>query len=194
MSFLTNNNDDTKDGKFTKALKHNIEPIIENVLYITGILIILAGSIDSIRRGIIRIQEKEKSIDEILTNVRVELSETLTLALTFILGAEIVKTFRVPNLYQLIKVSILVLLRQLITHFLDTDVEKLRRKYAEEVPQKDEKVIDTPDIPCPSGHNCRSCVVGKPSLGNCTHGGIAGCCDPMPNPEDTNVKNNKTYL
>ena len=33
MSFLIKHPDDSKDGSFTKILKHSIEPIIENVLY-----------------------------------------------------------------------------------------------------------------------------------------------------------------
>ena len=129
MSLLEKNSiNSQKEGKLTQIFKYQIEPIIENLLYLVGIVIILVGSIDSIRRGIIEEKKGEKSTDKILTDIRIELSETLTLALTFILGAEIVKSFRVPNIYQLIKITVLVLLRQLITFFLDKDVERLKKR------------------------------------------------------------------
>ena len=107
-------------------LKTKVEPLIENSLYIIGIIVIVVGSIHSIIIGL-RGRSKNKGYDLIMTEMRIQLSESFALALTFILGAEIVKTFRVPNLFQVIKVTLLVLLRQLITYFLDKEAEKLRR-------------------------------------------------------------------
>ena len=113
-------------------IRFKMEPFFEYVLYVLGILIIIIGAIMVIVTGANEMREKrarKKTPDEILTLMRIRLSEYLSLGLTFILGAEVIKTFRVPNMYQLIKVALLVLLRQLITFFLDKDVAHLRREF-----------------------------------------------------------------
>lgn len=115
---------------FTKFIKFKIEPVFEYTLYVIGIVIILAGAIDAVALGVNgAIIKKKRTPDEVLTMMRIRLSETISLGLTFILGAEVIKTFRVPNIYQLIKVALLVLLRQLITYFLDRDVARLRKEF-----------------------------------------------------------------
>ena len=116
------------EGDVIEFIKYDIEPIFEYTLYIMGMVIIMFGALNSIYIGF---KEKggEKNADEVLAYMRVRISESITLGLTFILGAEVVKTFRVPNIYQLIKVALLVLLRQMITHFLDEDVANLRKEY-----------------------------------------------------------------
>ena len=110
-------------------IKYKVEPVFEYTLYVIGMLVILAGAINSLVTGYKDMKFKHKTQDEVFTHMRVRLSETISLGLTFILGAEVVKTFRVPNVYQLIKVTLLVLLRQLITYFLDKDVIRLRKEF-----------------------------------------------------------------
>lgn len=117
-----------EEGEIVNFIKYDVEPVIEYTLYILGMVIIVFGAINSIYLGF-KERGKDKNADEILAYMRIRLSETITLGLTFILGAEVVKTFRVPNIYQLIKVALLVLLRQMITHFLDKDVSNLRKEY-----------------------------------------------------------------
>jgi len=115
---------------FAKFIKFKMEPVFEYTLYVIGIVIILAGAIDAVALGVNgAIIKKKRTPDEVLTMMRIRLSETISLGLTFILGAEVIKTFRVPNIYQLIKVALLVLLRQLITYFLDRDVARLRKEF-----------------------------------------------------------------
>ncbi len=115
---------------FAKFVKFKMEPVFEYTLYVIGIVIILAGAIDAVALGVNgAIIKKKRTPDEVLTMMRIRLSETISLGLTFILGAEVIKTFRVPNIYQLIKVALLVLLRQLITYFLDRDVARLRKEF-----------------------------------------------------------------
>lgn len=102
--------------------------MLEYLLYVVGMATILLGAGGAIWTGITQ-KTKGRSAGQALTLARVHLSQSLTLALTFILGAEILKTFRVPNIFQLIKVTLLVLLRQLITYFLDKDVLRLRGEF-----------------------------------------------------------------
>jgi len=110
-------------------IRFKMEPFFEYVLYVLGILIIIVGAIMAIYTGIKETRGNKKTQDEILTLMRIRVSENISLGLTFILGAEVIKTFRVPNMYQLIKVALLVLLRQLITYFLDKDVAHLRKEF-----------------------------------------------------------------
>ena len=101
-------------------------PILELLLYIFGLIVIVVSTITAIIKSINKLTDPTKLNEEELSVLRIYLSESYTLALTFILGAEIIKTFRIPNNYQLIRTTLLVLLRQLIVHFLDSDVIKLR--------------------------------------------------------------------
>ena len=116
------------ESGFAYTVKYQIEPVLEYGLYLMGITTIILGAIMAVVTGAQDIRKK-RSISESLTHMRVHLSQSLTLSLTFILGAEILKTFRVPNLFQLIKVMGVVLLRQLITYFLDKDVLRLRKEF-----------------------------------------------------------------
>lgn len=110
-------------------IRYKVEPVFEYFLYLIGIGVILFGALNSLYVGYVDVKDPKFTQDKILTHMRIRLSETITLALTFILGAEIIKTFRVPNIFQLIKVTFLVLLRQLITYFLDQEVIRLQKKY-----------------------------------------------------------------
>jgi uncharacterized membrane protein len=113
-------------------IKYKVEPVFEYTMYILGIMTIMLGALDALKIGLADENKKKKRTgDEVISDMRIRLSETITLGLTFILGAEVVKTFRVPNIYQLIKVTLLVLLRQLITYFLDQDVRRLRKEFPE---------------------------------------------------------------
>lgn len=110
-------------------IRFKVEPVVEYSLYTIGLLTIVIGTIVAIYTGLEQWKDKSLTYDERTSLIRIKLSETIALALTFILGAEVVKTFRIPTMFQLIKVSLLVLLRQLITYFLDKDVERLRKQF-----------------------------------------------------------------
>jgi len=116
------------EGGTIGFIKYEVEPFFEYTLYVMGMAIIMFGALNSLYIGW-KEREGDKSADEILAYMRIRLSESITLGLTFILGAEVVKTFRVPNIYQIIKIALLVLLRQMITIFLDKDVARLRVEY-----------------------------------------------------------------
>ena len=110
------------------GLNFDNTPIIELLLYIFGLIVIVISTINGLIRSIGRLIYPTNKNEKVLSDLRIYLSESYTLALTFILGAEIVKTFRIPNNYQLIRVTLLVLLRQLIVYFLDSDIIKLKKE------------------------------------------------------------------
>ena len=114
-------------SEFINFIKYKIEPFFEYALYFMGMLAIILGAINAIVVG--WRTRREKTQDESLAYMRIRLSETIALGLTFILAAEVIKTFRVPNIYQLFKVALLVLLRQMITYFLDKEVSRLKQEY-----------------------------------------------------------------
>ncbi len=116
-------------GSIDDFIRYSLEPVIEMGLYLIGIFTIVIGSIIVMVSGVREWRDKKLNFDERTTKMRIELSEMIALGLTFILGAEVVKSFRVPTFLQLVRVSLLVLLRQLITYFLDKDVERLKKAF-----------------------------------------------------------------
>jgi uncharacterized membrane protein len=103
----------------------------EHVLYGVTMLVIVLGAARAIWDGISEACRREGTTDEQTDRVRLELSGALSLGLTFFVGAEIIKTFRVPHWKQLLKVVVLILIRQLLTWSLDTETEKLQRRLRE---------------------------------------------------------------
>ena len=126
-NFMSQDFDSGTDNEVVNFIKFKLEPFFEYSLYILAMIVIVLGAIDAVVVG--WRSRKGKTMDETLAYMRIRLSETITLGLTFILAAEVIKTFRVPNMYQLLKVTLLVLLRQLITYFLDGDVSRLKKEY-----------------------------------------------------------------
>lgn len=92
------------------------------------ILVILLGVTRSIWDGVSEACHRESSHNEQMDLVRLEVSSSLSLGLTFFVGAEIIKTFRVPNWQQLLKIVVLILIRQLLTWSLDSETEKLQKR------------------------------------------------------------------
>lgn len=88
-------------------------------------LVIIIGAINTI---VLRFHEEgKKQTDDIIADMRIQFSEVIALSLTFVLAAEVVKTIRTPTMHQVIRSSIIALLRQFIVYFLDKDIERLRR-------------------------------------------------------------------
>ena len=76
-------------------------------------------------------REGKKQTDDIIADMRIQFSEAIALSLTFVLAAEVVKTNRIPTMQQVVRISVIVLLRQFIAYFLDKDIERLRRSREE---------------------------------------------------------------
>ena len=114
-------------NKAVSFFKYTLEPFISYALYFIAIIIIVWGVVQTMVVGAKDAMDKTKTQEQIIADMRIALSENIALALTFILAAEVMNTFRVPNLFQLIKVALIVLLRELITYFLDAEVERLKK-------------------------------------------------------------------
>lgn len=57
---------------------------------------------------------------------RLLIAEAILLGLTFILVADVIKTIRIPSFYQLLRVSILIGIRQFLTYYLDKEYNNLK--------------------------------------------------------------------
>lgn len=110
-------------------VQSTLEPWFENILYFGAMLVVIIGAIDTIM--LYFREEGKKQTDDIIADMRIQFSEAIALSLTFVLAAEVVKTIRVPTMQQVVRISIIVLLRQFIAYFLDKDIERLRRSREE---------------------------------------------------------------
>lgn len=57
--------------------------------------------------------------------LRIFISESLVLALTFLLGTDIIESILCPNLKTLIKLIAVFLFRLVVTYFMDKDIQNL---------------------------------------------------------------------
>lgn len=121
------NCDNKFDNEFTKFTKCKIEPIIESIFYFIGIFIIISSAFYSIYLYFYN-KKNNKDQEDIVIDMRIAISNGIGLGLAFILCGEIIKTYRIPNIIQLIKITTIVLLRQLIVYFADTEIKDLKNR------------------------------------------------------------------
>jgi uncharacterized membrane protein len=109
--------------KYQQILNIGIN-IIEIISYTISFLLISFGIIKS--AYIYLIETINPNIDSIrvFTDAKINLSESIALSLSFILGVEILKIFYIKSYKQLIFVVCLVLIKLLITYFLLQEIAK----------------------------------------------------------------------
>lgn len=127
-----------KKSKFVKNIDCGFEKsllIIEYVLYFIATAVIVAGSQSAFMTLLQNdnmayipssyIHEKKYFFD--IKKARIFIGEALNMSLTFILAADIVRTIRSPNYWQLGKLIILVVLREFIVYSLNLEIQDLRK-------------------------------------------------------------------
>jgi uncharacterized membrane protein len=62
--------------------------------------------------------------DQAYNNTKLYLSRSISIALSFILGVEILKLFYIKTYKQLVIVTTLVIIKLLVTYFLSKEIEK----------------------------------------------------------------------
>ncbi len=123
-------------------LVYNISPIITLILELIGIILIFYGSIKALW---MLIQFKFDIHNRIIT---ITLGEFLSLALQFKMGAEIIKTVTIRELSELFILSIVVVLRIVLSIVLHWEVksaneEDLQNFSLEEKKMADEEIDDS---------------------------------------------------
>ena len=109
--------------KYQEVL-HNGIYIIQSIAYTISFLLI---SISIIRSTYIYISEYKNPI-KAFEDTRLYLGESSALALSFILGVEILKLFYIKSYKQLIIVICLVAIKLLVSQFLISEIEKTMQK------------------------------------------------------------------
>lgn len=72
--------------------------------------------------GFVKVQEKYLSIDYI----RLELGRSIALGLEFFLAGDIIRTIVTPDYYEIGILSILVIIRTVLTYFLGKELASIR--------------------------------------------------------------------
>jgi uncharacterized membrane protein len=67
-----------------------------------------------------------RSQDDAYSDTKLYLSRSISIALSFILGVEILKLFYIKSYKQLIIVTTLVVIKLLVTYFLSKEIDKSR--------------------------------------------------------------------
>lgn len=121
---------DVKKGEKMEYIIHNIIPVLYLGLELIGAAIIVIGSLKALVLLI------KNGFDFRNEDLIVELASSLSLALEFILAAEILQTLVVSDLQQLLLLGVLLILRIIITFVLHWELnyieENKRRTQKEE--------------------------------------------------------------
>lgn len=156
----------SKDFKSAQSWLSTLAQIMEVVFYSAAILTIAWGGITAI---VLLIQSEDvfdTSINKFsndpkhvmrMSQSRIVMGETLNMALTFILAADIIRTIRSPDYYQLGKLVILVLLRQFIIYFLNREIAGLKQTL---------KKIKKPVVTLPPKQHVQAPLYPRPRLPN----------------------------
>ena len=107
-------------GRRLESLIRTSIVALENVTYIITLLII-AVSIVTATYTYVDMYNDDTSVATMRS--RINLAESFTLALSFILGIEILKLYYIKSYKQLSYVVILLVLKLVINYFLDKEVE-----------------------------------------------------------------------
>lgn len=123
-------------GEYVHGLIFRISPIITAFLELIGIYIILHGSIKSF---VLLIKSK---FDFHNRRITILLGETLSLALQFKMGAEIIKTVTIREVSELLILSIVVVLRVVLSFVLHWEVNQASKEEQQKARTLQKKYID----------------------------------------------------
>ena len=97
------------------------------VMIILTLVILIFSSLMGIYKYLValfsKISDKEKQNKYL--ELRIFISESLILSLTFLLGADIIESILNSNLNTLLRLIVVFLFRLVMTYFLDNDIKKL---------------------------------------------------------------------
>lgn len=107
-----------------QVILHNGIYIIQAIAYTVSFFII---SVSIIKSAFIYVKDYN---DRFITfnNIKLELGESSSLALSFILGVEILKLFYIKNYKQLIIVICLVAIKLTVSYFLESEIKQIDKK------------------------------------------------------------------
>ncbi len=106
---------------------HTIATFLEIVAFLFqlgGILALIAGTITALVRFFYAMRKKMKySLDQL----RLHIGQSIVLGMEFLVAGDIVKTIVTPDYYDIGMLAILVIIRTLITYFLNQELSHLNK-------------------------------------------------------------------
>lgn len=97
--------------------------ILMDVLNIIGVAIITVGALQSVGKYLLSSVGKIPRVSN--DQMRLELGKSIVLAVEFMLAADIIKTIITPDFYQIGMLGALVVIRTVLTFFLNLELEKI---------------------------------------------------------------------
>lgn len=107
-----------------------------HTLEVIGVLIIIYGVIRVIISFIGTLFNKNISTDDVITEIRLQLSKYLILSLEFFIARDIIETLLNPGIEDIIILVVLVLLRTLLAFFIDYEIRHIQKKQLHKVFKK----------------------------------------------------------
>lgn len=92
-------------------------------LEIVGVLLIIIGVVKSVVVFLKASLHKKFSVDEVVNEIRLKLSNYLVLSLEVIIGRDIIETLLSPSLNELYSLAGLIILRTLLAFFLNYEMK-----------------------------------------------------------------------
>lgn len=101
---------------------------IKNLISLIGTVVIFIGSLlAAIRYCIVRFTPHVSDTPKQMDGVRLQLGQSITLGLEFIVAADILETTMAPDYYSVGILCIVVLIRTFLNYFLNKEIVTLRQ-------------------------------------------------------------------
>ncbi len=97
-----------------------------NMLNIVGMTIIALGAVRCVGKYLVGFFDKNPNISN--DQMRLELGKSIVLAVEFMLAADILKTIITPDYYQIGMLGALVIIRTVLTYFLNLELVQIQEK------------------------------------------------------------------
>ena len=107
-----------------KEILHFIAEVVVYSLELIGILIIVLGTIKALGLTIYRLKNKQP------VNIVMELGKSLSLALEFKLGAEIINTVIIRDLQELLILAVVIIIRALLAVLIHWEIKMEKDDFA----------------------------------------------------------------
>ena len=100
--------------------------LLMNGLDLIGVVIIVVGAINALTRYFLGLMGKASSMG--IDQMRLDLGRNIVLAVEFLLAADIIKTIVTPDYYEIGMLGALVIIRTILTYFLNLELEQIQVK------------------------------------------------------------------
>ncbi len=97
---------------------------IMNILDLIGVCIIVIGVVHAIVRYSLGIIHRSSLVG--IDQMRLDLGRYIVLSVEFLLAADIIKTIIAPNFYDIGMLGALVIIRTILTYFLNQELSQLQ--------------------------------------------------------------------